>query len=709
MKPTRTTKSLLHVILCLSAIGCEANPNPQRSKLVADSEVPAHIQSETTAASSGLDLKVGGETPAAGAAHAGLPQRVAERVKSATAYIEVYGRPIENQNAADVLLNRGAGFVGSSNSIGTSEPLIRPVIYYDRTTKKLFDMRLAIDGPPRRSKPPTNEQAYEQIRGTNLDVFIRTRVDVWVDGKRYMDVGVSGSVLLIPDTLPQEPLEVLSERQCKESVIVGGPVWSYGFTPGDLLTDWPEKSGPGISVTEGVVEVFDTSFLSEFEEIFQHSCQVSHGFSGGPVVNARGHVIAVNHWRHNGYSVPPFLVKPSMATPYATGETRHVNPQDHQAYPTLEAALRNAPAGATIRLSAGRHEFVGGSDTVNHVNLCGAGREQTTLIVRNTLFVGLEAFRNSQRISDLTIEGDCDRTAILKLTGPIGGSDSCVISNVKIVNHADAGGALEIANLQAAIFDSDIKTTPHNPWDAVTLLQGSSVSMERVNATSIWVGSNSSIRASACRFSGAFTDRDQPRSKKWDKKTPANGFAQTVMLNGDAIAHFRGCVFDLTNLTSVVGNPPDFIQARHAITCTLIGNLFLCDLRHDNWNGRQPAADLENVYSVDAISNTFRFLNPSPTYTQDFVRDDSLTGSALKLAAKQVGYTSGVGGARRIWNNTFYDCKSWLKPLDGSSHETSVLKQVADEKRRLVMDNQQLTTLKLPDGQLPASFTYVGE
>ena len=122
------------------------------------------------------------------------------------------------------------------------------------------------------------------------------RTGVWIEAQvTYLQIGLDLAILTTAAGLSARPVLPLASI---DTVRAADTVYALGF-PGtaDQIIDygaWYPSSPDDVTVTSGIVS--SVSAIKDNTNSIQHDTYISHGNSGGPLLNSDGAVIGINTW-----------------------------------------------------------------------------------------------------------------------------------------------------------------------------------------------------------------------------------------------------------------------------------------------------------------------------------------------------------------------------------------------------------------------------
>ena len=137
---------------------------------------------------------------------------------------------------------------------------------------------------------------YDALYDGNYTVFVAFSQDEWVEAQivaygdpDYVDLAV---LKIESPTDKRRPLKLMELDQSTTRTM---DVWAVGF-PGNadnMFSDASQFSTDDVTFADGQIKRFVKNEGKQVERICV-SCQIQHGHSGGPLVNAEGYVVGVN-------------------------------------------------------------------------------------------------------------------------------------------------------------------------------------------------------------------------------------------------------------------------------------------------------------------------------------------------------------------------------------------------------------------------------
>jgi S1-C subfamily serine protease len=206
-------------------------------------------------------------------------------------------------------------------------------------------------------------------------------------------------------------------------------VWAVGFPLGrqmelylrNVSAGWDNPNGPEISVRSGTITAIRHG-ENNLARAVEHSCNVEHGNSGGPLVDDKGHVLGIVYLlvgKSTPFAIPSPVVRLKFDSVLACRRDRDeggnrekprtllVDPNIETAYSTVNAAADTAQPGDTIEVCAGTHDLGDFLALPEGVLIRGMGVNQTTLIGKVSAH-----FKDFVELSDLTLRSPKNQTGL---------------------------------------------------------------------------------------------------------------------------------------------------------------------------------------------------------------------------------------------------------------------------------------------------------
>ncbi len=381
------TNILLSQIACLVALGL--------TLLVALTAIPACS-------------KPGSET---------ISREVLTNVEAATVFIEAKYRPIEvaKPDAKKLLPTWGTGFViAREGLILTNEHVVASWLQIDM--KK--------GGPATPETRPTHRRTFV-LHSVTVRTNSGTPQAVEYPAQVLCTRGMPWDLALLR-IRPREKekltsIQLISDADFKKLDKTSN-VWAVGFPLGrqmelslrDVSTGWDNPNGPEISIRSGTITAIRHGKRKR-ARVVEHSCNIEHGNSGGPLVDDKGRVLGIVYLglgEATRFAIPAPVVRsrfePVLAWRCDREEggkrkeprTLMVDTNNKTAYPTIKDAVEAAHAGDTIEIRAGKHNLDGKLGLPNGVWVRGMGADKTTLLG----MVFIESGTEFAELSDLTVQ-----------------------------------------------------------------------------------------------------------------------------------------------------------------------------------------------------------------------------------------------------------------------------------------------------------------
>ena len=325
------------------------------------------------------------------------------------------------------------------------------------------------------------------------------------------------------------------------------PVWAIGFPLGRQIEFGLSAAGLGenphgadISIRNGQV----TSLRRDSQGVkaLEHNCNIEHGNSGGPLVDARGRVVGVNYLglgERSMFAIPTTRVLQVFARTLRDragigGRKRQPKIINVTNVDELYAATAAAGPGDTIAVAAGTYALRAGATEPKlpiqrGVWLRGAGIGQTTFVLSDPLgglLMGETAWGpDGAELSDLTIIREATGAEAVDPAVVTLGNEEVFVHDVTIETRAAKGACIRVFN-NAVVFNCTFRVNVKAPDRFETLaaevLEGR---FERVRLPSLQVTPGlGRILIRGCEF----TPSDKPR----------------LMVTGTASPSVEGCLFD---------------------------------------------------------------------------------------------------------------------------------------------------------------------
>jgi S1-C subfamily serine protease len=337
------------------------------------------------------------------------------QVEAATVFIEAKYRPVEvlKPDARELMSAWGSGFViAREGLILTNEHVVASWVQADMETG-------------RRATPAT----LPSHRRTFVlhSVTVRTNSGS-PEGLEYpaqvlCTRGMPWDLALLR-IRPQEKLtslQLIRDADFKK-LDKTSRVWAVGFPLGrdmelslrDVSIGWDNPNGPEISVRSGTITAIRHGEDNR-ARVVEHSCNIEHGNSGGPLVDDKGRVLGIVYLgvgEATRFAIPAPVARQKFKHVLAwrcdrdeggkrkKSRTLLVDADSEDAYPSVKAAVEAVRPGDTIDISAGTYELDDRLQLPNGVYLRGMGIDKTTLL-------GLLLIRSGTKfaeVSDLTVQ-----------------------------------------------------------------------------------------------------------------------------------------------------------------------------------------------------------------------------------------------------------------------------------------------------------------
>lgn len=335
-----------------------------------------------------------------------LTRATLERVTAATVFIRCsYATSTDPANPA-TLFSDGSGFaVSPSGLVITNRHVVAPSVEHNGTTYFLRGIAVHVNcGTPER----------REYRGVMLAAY---------------ELPVDLALLRIRPDGKLTALETDSMWIGEQELALTERVWAIGFPLGMGMEDalsgadmTRNPNGPDISVREGSVTAFRRDDAGKVKAV-EHSCNIEHGNSGGPLVNRKGQVVGVNALgvADTDFAIPLRQVLEHFGrtlgwvagnfptTDLATQRVLRVDPaaeKSDRTFATIEEAIAAARAGDTVELAPGQFNLKAPLRIPGRIWVRGAGRELTTVTASRDHRLGMEVGSGGDytELSDMTIE-----------------------------------------------------------------------------------------------------------------------------------------------------------------------------------------------------------------------------------------------------------------------------------------------------------------
>ncbi|MBI1372521.1 MAG: trypsin-like serine protease [Phycisphaera sp.] len=346
----------------------------------------------------------------------GLPSAVRERLHQATVLIEARYRPIGEPDAKMTGSAQGSGFViAGEGLIVTNAHCVDPTMVIDLSTGKAADG----DTPVERRMVMTLSEVEVRLRSGRPDTRVYA-ASLLCSRPFPTDL----AILRIHPDAPLTALELLP-NDAFAGIAETDSVWAIGFplgtAPEAILAGQPKldrnPNGIDLSFRGGSIRSLRLAENGQVKAI-DHSCEITHGNSGGPLVDAQGRVVGVNYYGGATFSfaIPIPLVRETLKRlfEYRLGEgakadeidgaVHAVAPGD-KAFDRIQELALSHKLGTTIALGAGDYRV----DRLLRLSslgmyLRGAGRDKTRLVLGPK--GRIECHNYCAEVSDLTIVVD---------------------------------------------------------------------------------------------------------------------------------------------------------------------------------------------------------------------------------------------------------------------------------------------------------------
>ena len=324
-------------------------------------------------------------------------------------------------------------------------------------------------------------------------------------------------------------------------------VWAIGFPLGPDLEAGLSATGLGknphgadISIRNGRLTALRRD--GRGVKVLEHNCNIEHGNSGGPLVDARGRVVGVNYLGLGDRSMFAIPVNEVLRVFARTlrdraglgGRKRPPKVIKVTTVDELYAATANAGPGDTIDVAAGTYSLranVADSELKiqRGVWLRGAGIGKTTFVERDAscglVIGGVIMSPDGAELSDLTIVREATDAELVAPAVITTGNAEVFLHDVTIETRAAKGRCIKVVG-ESAVFNCtllvNVKGTDNISAIAAEVLEGR---FERVRLPSLSAARGSGdIRIRGCEF----TRSDTPR----------------ISVAETAFPMVEGCVFD---------------------------------------------------------------------------------------------------------------------------------------------------------------------